>query len=610
MKIEIPELTNYAETNNEVANQMVESLWNRYCNDQGSTSLPYWIDKFTSEKQANRMVLALAKAGIITTTVKTNWAEIELNENYLLSKANKEELNDLIRTTKLAKYMPQTAEMAINNPVATSTKLTSGIKESGLARFGFAEAGQKHSFKYDVNMMTKYKTEIIAYSVKSMKKMEKQLGKSLRLPANYDYQSLIEQTIDLIIANPDTTYILGKLTNDSRGRAIYECLRTIFNPLANKMARALVVTPATKVTKEGIRNAYLCIAELRHGFNSSIFRKVRCGRRCHEERSFHELNLTGELSNDFIQTHNESECILKKEELKEKAIDELHENIWLERLYNEFDQLAINPDHLVTTPLEVDFSSSNMVMIGLLLGHSDYIDHTSYMWQMDGLTKQHVKFAQTPYVFGSSASVKTLWTKNNLTFTDEQIRIMKKAQTTGKFAIANELKDIIINYCTPTATMNLCVQREEFTVECNKTKNVGDLTKQYVVYDSTTNKFKVIKHTNTHTVPDLQQFKRYFMTGLIHNLDSQVLDNIVLGMDWILPIHDAGIVTWEGATTMRNRAVREMQDVLDNRKETMVNYLTSIGLTNKGWIKYAKLLEKVEEANIGKKIELSPYLLK
>ncbi len=77
-----------------------------------------------------------------------------------------------------------------------------------------------------------------------------------------------------------------------------------------------------------------------------------------------------------------------------------------------------------------------------------------------------------------------------------------------------------------------------------------------------------------------------------------------------LPIHDAGIVTWSGATTMRNQAVVEMQYTLDNNEVTVENYLKSINLDAKGWAKYRVLKDKIEKLNRGKEIHISPYLLK
>lgn len=634
--ITIPKFKNkYKQADYKVAELMAESLWNRYCHNQGPTSLPYWMDKFSNQKQANRMILALAKKGMIKTTIKHNWAEVEINEEYLLTMYTRDELNETIKSTKLLTYLPQLADTAVSNPAFADTKVTSGVKDTGLARFGFAEAGQKHSFKYDTEMMEKYKPYIIKYSVKSMKKMEAKLKKSLRVPAGYDYESIIESAIDMIIAEKEESYILGKLTNDSRGRAIYECLRTIFNPLANKMARALVVAPPERPSKKGVEAAYLCMAELYSGFNGDIASKVNQGKMCYKVKRYHKLNLDPELKeqdykdlwveatravdNDETIPHNKKEESVQQqynrlvEDLKydKSELDDLFENIWLERLYNDMRLYHADEYHMVTTPLEVDFSSSNMVMIGLLLGHWKYVDHTKYMWDVAGLSKQHVKFAQTPYVFGSREGVIPLWDKNNLTYTPEQVKLMKYEQSAGKFAMANELKDIIVGHCQPDPEMEVCVQHEVFKVECNKTRNVGDTTKQYIVYNTDTHVFEVIHHTDTHTVPDLERFKTYFMTLLIHNLDSQILDNIVMKMNWVLPIHDAGIVTWNGAVVMRAQAVVEMEFVKDNREKTMLNYLKSIKLDQAGWIRYAKLKEKVAKANEEvDDIELSPFLLK
>ena len=606
--------------NYQVAGRLLDSLWNRYCNDMGATSLPYWIDKFQpangedTNKQANRVIQRLASRGVVITSVKHNYAEIELNPEYLLQYYTQEELDQMIHDTKLERYLPCKWDALPTKLHAWDTKLTTGIKNSGLARFGFAKAGIQHEFHYDTKMMKKYYKEIVAYSVKAMVKMEEQLHRSLRLPQGYDYQSLIEDAIDHIMANPKDAYVLGKLTNDSRGRAIYECLRTIFNPLANKMARALVVTPATEVSKEGLKNAYLFIAELVHGFEPNMAKKAIKGQVASYRRTLHNLKpFATRLPNGYRANHTKAECEAERKRIQkqaEKDLDNVFENIWLERVYNDLEALRENPNHRVTTPLEVDFSSSNMVMIGLLLGHNEYINHRKYMWDVPGLSKLHVKFAQTPYVFGSSASIKSLWLKNKLSFNSEQLRIMKKEQTSGRFAIANELKDIIIKHCTPQPVMELVVQQEKFKVECNKTKQVGDTTKQYIVLDSESGKYKVIQHTTTHSVPDLDQFRRYFMTGLIHNLDSQILDTITLNMKWVLPIHDAGLVTWDGATHMRKLAVNEMTYTYENRKQTMINYLKSIGLTQEGWVKYAKLVEKVEAMSGGEYPEISEYLLK
>lgn len=585
LHLELPSLSNYLESDEDVTIQLLHALFHRVTYNMPSTSLVYWLDKYSSHVQGNRMILELAQQGVITTKIDYNYAEISLSMEWLMSNHTKQELDELILANKLNKYLPLKISKK-RSLVANKAKLQSGIKANGLTRPGFAKAGH-HEFKYDTTMMIKYRSEIIQFSIKAMAKMEEKLSRSLRLPEGYDYGSLIEKAIDIIIAESDESYILGSLTLDSRGRAIYEALKTIFNPIANKMARALVVAPPERVLAPSVDNAYLFIAELYHGFVSDIPTKIQLGKDCYKERKLLDLDTT-----------------------KEAGLDDLFENIWLERLYGELDSLHANRMHQVTTPLEVDFSSSNMAIIGLLLGYNKYVDSTKYMWDIKGLSKNHVKFAQTPYVFGSSASIKTLWSKNGLKFTAKQIDLMRYEQSKGRFAIANEFKDIIIKHSHPTPIMQLQVGTERFTVECNRHKNVGDSTKSYVVLNSAIRKFTIIQHTNTHKVPDLKQFRRYFVTGIIHNKDSYILDNICSKMKWILPIHDAGIVTWSGATDMRTHAVAEMVEANKTGRSTVYHYLKSINIDQAGMVKYAKLLAKINELNDGKAMIISPYLLK
>jgi len=434
----------------------------------------------------------------------------------------------------------------------------------------------------------KYRKEVMEFSVKAMTKLEEKLGYSLRIDGAYDYESIIRHVIVEIAQNQDREYVLGKLVNDSRGRAIYESLKTVFNPIANKMARALIVAPAVTVTDESILDdTYLFIAELVHGFVGDIDQKLELGKKAFLERS---------MANDG------------------KDLDELFENIWLERLYADLEAWYADNTHQFTTPIEVDFSASNITIIGLLLGHTDYVDHTRYMWEINGLSKLHIKKAQTPYVFGSSAPITQLWKKAGLKWNTNQIKLMRHHQTHGKFAIANEFKDIIINHCTPKEVMQLHVGDEKFDekfrVECNRYKHVGDTTKQYVVLNTVEDKLNIIRHTTTHKVADLGQFKRYFVTGLVHNADSQTADNVVKPLSWVIPIHDAFITTVIEARKAKELAVIEMQKLYDNRETIVLNYFKSIGLTDEGYLRYAKLKGKIAELNKGKVMNITPWLLK
>lgn len=580
MVIEFPDIPNMSDQDQQTAADLVASLYHRYAHNLGPTSLPYWLDRFSSLRQGTRITMALAEEGLITTRVpKSNWAEVSLNEDFMTTRYTREELDELRRSTLLHKYKPTTSSPSSPIAGACQVKLASGITTTGLVRLGFASCSH-HKFTYDKAFITKYYSEIEANAIKAMKLMEAKLGYSLVIEAGYDYESVIKAVLQHVLSTNDE-YTLGSLTLDSRGRAIYDCVRKVFNPIANKFARSLVVMPAYTIKPSDLDNAFLFIAELVSGFDGDIDRKLANGKLYYSEKRL--PNVSG---------------------------DDLFERIWIERIYAELDAYFQNNDHQFTTPIELDFSSSNMVMIGLLLGYTDYVDHTQYMWQVDGLSKLHVKKAQTPYVFGSTAPITKLWKKADLDFTADQVLLMKHEQTNGKFAIANELKDIIINHCTPQPKMVLHIRNEKFLVECNRYKYVGDTTKQYVVYDSVDKGMKVITHTSTHKMPDLAQFKRYFVTGLIHNIDSQIMDNVVKKLSWVIPIHDAGLVSIAEATLMRELAVIEMEKLAEDGITTLYNYFKSIGLTPEGYERFAKLLGKVKHLNNGRTLNITKWLLK
>ncbi len=157
----LPKINNLKKADIATANRMISALWNRFTLNQGATSLTYWMEQFSSEKSANKVIIALADEGVIETVIKHNYAELLLSKDYVEQTYSPASIARMIKNAKVRKYMPQFAEEAVTRPQFDQTKLTSGVQETGLARFGFAEAGQKHSFKYDVEMMAKYKTEII-----------------------------------------------------------------------------------------------------------------------------------------------------------------------------------------------------------------------------------------------------------------------------------------------------------------------------------------------------------------------------------------------------------------------------------------------------------------
>ena len=85
-------------------------------------------------------------------------------------------------------------------------------------------------------------------------------------------------------------------------------------------------------------------------------------------------------------------------------------------------------------------------------------------------------------------------------------------------------------------------------------------------------------HTHTNKLPDLEQFKRYMVTLLVHNRDSWVADEICQELDWVLPIYDAFIVMpWEAKKTRVVYATK-IDAIYESREETLETYFKSINL--------------------------------
>lgn len=187
---------------------------------------------------------------------------------------------------------------------------------------------------------------------------------------------------------------------------------------------------------------------------------------------------------------------------------------------------------------------------GILLGDKRLMDMTNVIgdvlqdpWKLEGMSRLMLKKAATPMLYGSARACHELWQNNGINYTAQDIELYNKEMADGPFGVANLLKEFIINNANPSVEMKVRIWNEEFSISCNRYRNVGETTKAYKIWDSVDQQYAIVLHTDTKRVPDLEQFRRYFMTLLVHNLDSQVA-NVVIGKvmakyDWGIPIHDA-----------------------------------------------------------------------
>lgn len=246
--------------------------------------------------------------------------------------------------------------------------------------------------------------------------------------------------------------------------------------------------------------------------------------------------------------------------------------------------------------------------MGILLGDKRLMEMTNVIgdtledpWKLEGMSRLMLKSAATPMLYGSSQTCHELWQDNNIKYTPEDIERYSKEMADGAFGVANLLKEFIINNASPKAEMKVKIWNEEFTINCNRFRNVGERTKAYKIWDSIDQRYNVVLHTDTKRVPDLEQFRRYFMTLLIHNLDSQVADKVsektMEKYGWVLPIHDAFVISPAAAADVRKWYSEELWKIYLNRVAILTNYFSSIGITSAALEQWKTLQSKVVPAN-------------
>jgi hypothetical protein len=348
---------------------------------------------------------------------------------------------------------------------------------------------------------------------------------------------------------------------------------------------------------------FLAIAELTGSFvpgSGTEETKIKCGQQDYISSNLHDLDLS-----------------------KEDDRKDLHENLWLERLYNELDvYFTVFPDSTAralslnmenyrkctykwSVPVELDASASMLQYEGLLTGDTRLLEMSNVIgdtlqdpWKLEGMPRLMLKKAATPMLYGSSQSCHELWQDNNIPYTADDIQRYSEEMANGAFGVANLLKEFIINNAQPKANMRVKIWKEEFEVSCNRYRNVGEKTKAYKIWDSIDKQYNTILHTDTKKIPDLERFRRYFMTLLVHNLDSQVADTVIgkckAKYGWGIPIHDAFLVSPAAAADVRMWYAEELTKIYADRKQILKDYFKSIGITGAAKSQWDDLNTKVK----------------
>lgn len=161
--------------------------------------------------------------------------------------------------------------------------------------------------------------------------------------------------------------------------------------------------------------------------------------------------------------------------------------------------------------------------MGVLMGHKPFCEATNLTtenglsdpWDFPGIPRDPFKKYMTRALYGSTKTPQETWKALKIKYTPEQVKIINKELKTGSLAVAGKFRDYIINNVQPKATMEIHIMDEVFTINCNRYKHVGDSFEHYKLYDSESDSIKSIIHTHTHKVPDLDRFRRFFVTLLV-----------------------------------------------------------------------------------------------
>lgn len=496
----------------------------------------------------------------------------------------------------------------------TLVKRNGKIESDGVPRPAFNRAC-KREFLIDIDYLKKYRRPIIQNMIKSIKKgIELGHIQDSYFNDKASYTEIANMAVDYYIANPTRYYNSEFNVGDQRARAIYNILKRIGNYITFKDFRALLVVPqanAIRITKdstEALNDIYYFIAEL-VGYKclgGTEADKIEAGRQAYLNRELPRLNLK-----------------------TKHGRDDLHELIWLERIYQRLDVLfksKIVKDVLWNIPLEIDHSMSLAQIVGALTNDERVLESTNVIgfklsdpWYLKGVRRLSAKYVGTPTFYGSSQSaIGLLKSKSQLrvqnlpsTATEaeiahakkldkQELSLIKKEFSKGRFAILKQFKDLLIqNFNVESPIIPVDTWVSQFDIHISKFQTIGHDTVVTEAFDSSSKKFKYSFTKIPIKIPDYKASKTFWATCLVHHLDSDLLEhNLSVHPDfWALGIHDAIICLPGHATNFRETASKRLKFYNTNRDKIMSSYMKSIGAnTNKAILQYIKLQNEIVQA--------------
>ena len=612
--------------------RMFSAMWNAYLKqgESGTVSLPYWAKQISNVKAMNIALKILSQNGWVTSVSlpTNNWGEARLNESKLLEYMTIEELSSVRKSIKFSKYVLKAEPEATRNNLI---QMQGKTVKTGLVRDGFMKAGNT-KFRFDVDMMERYKEEVSALVNKGIEKMAVKHPKIKDDLANYG--NVGREIVEHYIWDGGT-YSAGQGKIDWRGRDISGMLNKIGNPIGFKIMRSLLLIPEENrnvATASGLKHKYLFIAEILGYKNGNVAGKVNFGRRAYFNKRLLDLDLPNDL-------------------------DDLYENIFLERMYSELDTVLLMSNWKKTAaiarfragtltmtdaakkietfngarwfvPAEIDASASILMIEGLLLNHKPFLNRTNVIggtiqdaWGHETITNRLQFKSIMRICYGSSQKPADMWQGMGIEYNITEVKAFEDELSHGELAVADKFKNFLIQNSRMIENMTISVMNDTFDIKCNKYYNVGDVTSKFDFYDTYTHSIRRIHNTDTIKKPDLKRFRVSTPTTLVHCLDSQVADNTtnhIFDMyGWILPIHDALILDVEAIDDAKDIYCSgktddepSLEKIHRTRNTILGKYFTSIGISSTKVKDWKQQVASFVQPYKGKRLKVNRIALK
>ena len=589
----------YIQWNSAFTDKVVFALDYAMVNGQWSISSPYYAQQ-NPQLFAN-ISFAFSEIGVCKSHVTKNFAKLELLEGFVYSYIDKDAVDAYRIQERVSKY---TLQLDTDKPIVNLTKTCYGIKDTGLVRRGFAKCA-KTQFKFDTEYLVRYMEPIVHNAVKGiLKSIDKgTINKDLLMANKANYFSVAKYVIEGYIAHPNKVYNMGQNISDSRGRCSYTHLSKLLNPVSSKDGRAcmsLVNGIFIRTTdKEALKDIYYFIAELVGSKAESETAKIFAGRMAYKNKTLPTLDLT-----------------------IDEGRKELHELIWLERIYSKLDLLFSSRFGGIywDIPVEIDQGASIMQYAGAYTNYQPLLERTnaygskiSDPWFIPGVPRLMGKTVFTPTFYGSAQAPIKLLKDKGLTPTNEELIAINKEYEKGTFSVIKLLKDALIRNCNVTTPwVQVTIGDETFGVPVNKFKRIAtgevDVTK---AWDSDSSSWRYSITHKVESIPDYDAFKTFTATLLIHNSDSQDFNAVAENFDNIITIHDAVLTLPGQGVAIRNFVAKRLNSCRLKRRETLTKFCKSLGIQGrKADVAFMKLYEATKDHQLDTEAELNATCMK